>query len=111
MKGMKKIIMVLMVLSLIVVFAGQSIAGEKWQTCKVSGVLCTEEGVVQIALERSDLGESKFFNVPSGQENMMVAIALSAMSMGSTVEAYIDWSQKVSEQITVLKIVPTGGAQ
>jgi hypothetical protein len=106
MRGIKKTIMVLVVLSLIVFFAGQAGAGVKTHVCRIVGCSIAADGTVQILLERQDQMRTKYFDIPIELENMMMAIALTALSMDKTVEAEVDWSHGVSTEILELRVLP-----
>jgi hypothetical protein len=107
MRGLKQTIMVLMVLSMVIVFAGPGHAAYKLMECKVVGVKIIEDGTIQIMLERQDQMRVKYFDIPATMDSkMMMAIVLTAMSMDRTVLADIDWSQDAGSEILELRVKP-----
>ena len=106
MKGLKKIIMVLMVLSMVVVFAlPASAAG--WYVTNVEFAMIVDDGTVQIRLQNPDTGFSKTFVAPSGYENQYLAMALTAQSTGMQLKVLLDWTTAQSPIERMILLSPT----
>jgi len=98
MKGMKKILMVLMVLGMVVVFVGQ--ASAEMTKCEVEQAgynLNPGEDGLEIKLRYVLKTSGRIFNVSAAattdaQMNRMLAIALTALTNGWQVKADIDWN-------------------
>jgi len=98
MKIMKKILMVLMVLSMIVVFAGQTSAAYKMTVCAVEQAgYNAETGDLEVKLLPTNQSKSRSFYVTAAAStdvamNRILSIALTAMTNGWNVKADIDWN-------------------
>ena len=95
MKGMKKILMVLMVLSMVVVFAGQD-AIAAWYEVNVVYSGIDDQGRCEIRVA-NDGGRERIFYAPTGLEKQYLAIALSAQSTSGRVAIDVDWSDNHGE--------------
>lgn len=95
MKSLKKIVMVLMVLSMIVAFATPASAVQKWHSVNVLSSTTSDTGAVEIYIEKS--GKFRTFTVPVGQENKMLAMALCAQSAGMQLSIFVDFALNGSE--------------
>jgi hypothetical protein len=101
MKGVKKIMMVLMVFSMIVVFAGQAHA--KWFTLSVVYTNCTELGDVQILLEKAN-GKRATFTAPTDHAKEMLAMALTVQASGGSLKLSIE-ADRFGGPITSMRVV------
>jgi hypothetical protein len=92
MKVKKMLTIWTLVLCSIVFFASVSNADPKWQECNVLEVGLSEDGGTYIIrLERSS-GSRRSYEIPSGELNRCLSIALTAASAGMEVLAYVDWA-------------------
>jgi hypothetical protein len=106
MKGLKKIVMVLMVLSMVVVFAGQASAGYKWRTCTVVDAGWDDDtGRMEITLTTAGKPKPETFTAPVGQENRYLSIVMCAVTAGMQVDCFLDWDQKSGDEITKIKLL------
>ena len=98
MKG-KSIIIGLMLSAFIVGFGNIALEATKFYTCNVKYVQTDDLGVAVIGLSRpvSSGTSSRDFTVPVGEENRMLAVALTALASGLQVQADVDWSSNGSE--------------
>ena len=93
MKGLKKIIMVLMVLGMIAVFAAP--ASAKWFDVDVVYSTTLDTGDAAIRVARISDGVEKIFAIPTDAANKMLAMALSVQSSGGALYLQINvvsWS-------------------
>jgi hypothetical protein len=93
MKGIKKIVVVLMVLSMVLVFAGT--ASAKWYTVNVVHTNLSDDGSVEIKVERN--GKVQIFALPAGYENPFLATALTAQASGLQIKVEVDWAATGSD--------------
>jgi len=105
MKGMKKILMVLLVLSMVVVFAGQAIAASKWRTVNVLSTTTSDQGAVEVVVEMN--GKFRTFTVPLGQENKMLSMAMSAQASSLQLSIFVDFGVDGSEIGGMALLSPT----
>ena len=93
MKRIKKIMMLLMVLSLVLVFAAT--ASAKWYTVNVINTNYYNDGTVEIKVE-SD-GKYNTFILPNAYANQFLAMALTAQSGGLQLKIDVNWGVSFSE--------------
>jgi hypothetical protein len=116
MKGLKKITMVLMVLSMVVVFAGQAMGDYATLECEVLqagyGYDLAGDSRVEIYLKPLLKPKAKMFYATSAKTstemNRMLAVAISAISNGWTVWAEIDYKavpEAPEKEILQLRII------
>ena len=97
MKRLKKIIMVLIALSVVVVFAGQASAAYQMTVCTVEQAgFNPATGDLEVKLLPDGQSKGRIFYVTQAAStdaamNRILAIALTAMSNGWQVKADIDW--------------------
>jgi len=101
MKGMKKIMMVLMVLSMVLVFTGQ--ANAKWWTVGVIYADCTELGDVEIKVAKMN-GNTAVFTVPTDHAKEMLAMVLTVQSSGGSLQLSIE-AASFGGAITSMRVV------
>ena len=101
MRGMKKIVMVLMVLSMILVFAGQ--ANAKWYTVSVIHADCTELGDIEIKAEKAN-GKTAVFTVPTDSAKEMLAMVLTVQSSGGSLLLSVE-AASFGGAITSMRVV------
>ena len=93
MKRIKKIMMLLMVLSLVLVFAAT--ASARWYTVNVINTNYYNDGTVEIKVE-SD-GKYNTFILPNAYANQFLAMALTAQSGGLQLKIDVNWGVSFSE--------------
>ena len=94
MKGIKKIVMLLMVLSMVLIFVGP--ASAKWWTVNVIFTNLSDQGVVEIEVERAGMYRS--FGLPAAHVNQFLATALTAQASGLQLKIEIDdWNADGSD--------------
>ncbi len=93
MKSIKKIVMLLMVLSMVLVFAGP--ASAKWWTVDVIFTRITDDGFVEIQVERA--GMYRTFGLPAAYVNQFLATALTAQAGGHQLKLEVDWNADGSD--------------
>jgi hypothetical protein len=93
MKGIKKIVMILMVLSMVLAFAGP--ASAKWWTVNVVHTNLADDGTCEIKVERN--GKFQTFALPVGYENQFLAMALTAQAAGLQLKIEADWAAAGSD--------------
>ena len=97
MKVVKKVLMVLVALSMVVVFAGQAVAAYQMTVCTVEQAgFNPATGDLEVKLLPDGQTKGRIFYVTSAAStdaamNRILAIALTAMSNGWQVKADIDW--------------------
>jgi len=97
MKIMKKILMVLMVLSMVVVFAGPAIAAAKWHICDLEQIgYDTQTGDIEVKLKSNKETKAKMFylfaaSFTDAEINRMLAMLLSCQTTGQRIKANIDY--------------------
>jgi len=101
MKGMKKILMVLMVLSMVLVFAAP--ASAKWYTVGVIYSDCTELGDVEIKVEKAN-GKSAVFTAPTDHAKEMLAMVLTVQASGGSLLLSIE-AASFGGDITSMRVV------
>ena len=94
-------VMVLALLCTLLVSGGKAVAGTRWWMCTIVGAEIDYNGAGKLRLIREGANNPRPFTIPSGQENRMLAIALTAMSSGMSVEALFDWVVPDSEIETI----------
>ena len=93
MKGIKKIVVVLMVLSMVLVFALP--ASAKWWTVDVLFTRINDDGFCEIKVERS--GMYRTFGLPDAYANQFLATALTAQAGGHQLKIEVDWNADGSD--------------
>ena len=89
-------------------FTGSNaVAATRWWKCTIVGAETDYNGVAKLMLIREGANNPRPFTLPSGQENRMLAIALTAMGAGMSVEAQFDWLIPDCE-ISCIRILYTG---
>ena len=115
MKGLKKIVMVLVVVSSVAVLTGQAMAAYNWWTCDVkSAGYNVETGELEIALIRVNATNAKIFVATVGgpvgytevELNRALAVALAAISSKSKVKAWINWAD-TNDEIKGIRCLPS----
>jgi len=104
MKGIKKIMMLLMVLSMVLVFAGP--ASAKWYTVNVIHTNLSDDGTVEIKVEWS--GKYNTFVLPDEYVKQFLATALTAQAAGLQLMIEVDWATSWSDirSMTLLSETP-----
>jgi hypothetical protein len=105
MREVKRILMLITVVCLLVLTAGNVQAGYAWYTCTVVRTGQDDTGVYQITLARTGVTNPRTFTLPSDQTNRLLAVALSAMSANLKVRAYVDWSFGAGTDVKGLEAV------
>jgi hypothetical protein len=99
---MKKIVILLMVLSMVLVFAGT--ASAKWYTVNVVFTRVTDEGIVELRVERN--GMLRNFGLPAANVNQFLATALTAVASGLQLKVeVVDWNADGSD-LTGMILLP-----
>jgi hypothetical protein len=104
MKAKMMIVTLFVVFCMVLTIPGTASAGFKWRECTVvtAGPDTTGDdttlGYVIIRLKRAD-GKEKNFVVKDGEENRVLAVALTAMAAGMKVIAGVDWSYAMGDYI------------
>ena len=101
MKGMKKILMVLMVLSMIVVFAAP--ASANWYTVSVVYADYNDLGDLEIRAAKAN-GKETVFTGPVGHASEMLAMALTVQSSGGSLQLSIE-SDSFGGAITSMRVL------
>ena len=79
-------------------------AGDSVRDCTVTQAGYNgETGNTEIWLYRDDAGLTKMFVAPAGEENKMLAVALTAMSSGMCVKVKMDW-QVWGDELVFLRL-------
>ena len=92
MKEKRIVLMGLAILAMFVFFTLPASAAPGWRECEVVSVETDDQGVVTVTLMRIANGSIKSFEVPVGEENRMLAIAMTAMTNQMDVRVYLDWA-------------------
>ncbi len=103
MKGIKKIVVLLMVLSMFLVFAGP--ASAKWWTVDVIFTRITDQGFVEIQVQRN--GMFRIFGLPAAYANQFLATALSAQGAGLQLKIEVDWNADGSDITGIILLSET----
>jgi hypothetical protein len=106
MKGMKKILMVLMVLSMVVVFAAP--ASATWWDVNVVQTTTNDAGIVTARVERVTDGKKQNFDFPTGEEDRFLAMILTVQAstiLDLQIEA-ASWSAGVLISMRVITPAP-----
>ena len=103
MKGMKKIVMVLMVLSMVVVFAAPAFAN--WYTVSVVTTTIDDGGQVTIRVENVDNSKKNNFVLPADQVNQMLATVLTCQSSGGAMQLQIEADSWNAGTITSMRLL------
>ena len=100
----KKIMMMLMVLSMVLVFAGT--ASAKWWTVNVLFTKITDQGIVEIDVERA--GMIRTFGLPAANVNQFLATALTAQAAGLQLKIeVVDWNADGSDLTGIILLPAT----
>jgi len=104
MKTKKMIVMVMaLVFCVGVIFSGTASAAS-WLIYTVVESQVLDDGSVKIKLYSEPKDQAKVFLAPTGQENQMLSIALTAMSAGMQVKALVYW-QSPGSDIVGIKLI------
>ena len=103
MKGIKKIVMVLVVLSMVLVFALP--ASAKWWAVNVIYTKIDDQGFVDIQVERA--GMYRTFGLPAAYANQFLATALTAQAGGHQVKIEVDWNADGSDITGIILLSDT----
>ena len=91
MKGMKKMVTMLVILSMVVVFAGPANAAVQSYVVDITRSQIDDTGALEIQVERGD-GAKRSFGIPDAQLNQMLAMVLTAQALNLQVVIRVDWS-------------------
>ena len=86
------------------VIPGIASAADKWFKCSVFFAGCSDQGA-EIKLKRVSDNKAKLFFASAGEEDRMLAIALTAMNSGLSVRALVNWNQSVHNTILALRLL------
>jgi hypothetical protein len=104
MKAKMMIVTLFVVFCMVLTIPGTASAGFKWRECTVvtAGPDTTGDdttpGYVIIRLRRAN-GTERNFVVKDGEENRVLAVALTAMASGMKVNANVDWFKVIGDYI------------
>jgi len=91
MKAKKIVVIVLAVFFCMgLVFSGNALAAAKWYDCSVVNIGVDDTGQCAIRVYHSGQDNERMFVPPTGQENRMLAVALTALSLGYNVFVNVD---------------------
>lgn len=101
---MKKIVLVIMVLSVLATLGAPSVQAAAWYTCTVNQTgLSTTNSLVMLT-QTSAAFTNRWFILPAAQANQMLAVALTAMSSGMHVAVFTNSAQYST--ISTMYLVP-----
>ena len=92
MKKKRIVVMGLVILAMFAFLTQPAGAAPGWRNCEVVSVETDDQAVVTVTLLRIANGSIKSFTVPAGEENRMLAIAMTAMTNQMEVRVYVDWA-------------------
>jgi len=95
-------------LCMVITLTKKAAADPKWETCTVEMAGCNDvTGEVEIKLKPDGKSKGKMFVAPAGEEDRMLAIALTAMASGSgmKVKAKIDYAAGWGSEIDAIRLV------
>jgi hypothetical protein len=93
MKGIKKIMMLFVVLGMVLVFAAT--ASARWYTVNVINTNIYNDGTVEMKVEGD--GRYNTFVLPNAYANQFLAMALTAQSGGLQLKIDVNWGVSFSE--------------
>jgi hypothetical protein len=105
MKTKKMIVVGLALFASLLLVVGPASAALKWGDYNVEQAGTNDQGEIEMKLRPVAGGVAKVFYAPTGEENRMLSVALTAISLGYPVKAYVDFNINKSE-IVALRIAP-----
>ena len=97
MKKEKVVLVGLTILAMFLFLTQPAGAAAIWLDCEIEAIETDDSGTVTLTLYRASKDRSKQFTVPIGEENRMLAVALTAMTNGMGVRALFDWQNEGSD--------------
>ncbi|RJR42518.1 MAG: hypothetical protein C4567_07200 [Deltaproteobacteria bacterium] len=90
---MKKIVLVIMVLSVLATMGVSGVQAAAWYTCTVNQTGVSPTNSMVMLTQTSNVFANRWFVLPAAQGNQMLAVALTAMSSGMHVSVYTNTTQ------------------